>query len=146
MKAMIRAVILMRHADAQWPDYSGSDFDRPLTPRGEQDARHAGAAIAAAGLRPDHLLVSSAARTQRTAQIVASELGLAPDAVEHLDSLYNAGASTLEAELLRAAAAGRTILLIAHNPGVSDLARRLSGGGITPPFEPAHWCQVNLAG
>lgn len=142
---MTRAVILMRHADAQWSNYSGNDLDRPLTPRGEQDAMRAGAAIAAAGLQPDRLLVSPAARTLHTARIVATELGLGAEATECLDNLYNASATTLEAELRRAAASDQTILLIAHNPGITELARRLSGGGSTAPFEPAHWCQLDLA-
>ena len=28
----------MRHAHAEWPGYSGEDFDRPLTPQGLADA------------------------------------------------------------------------------------------------------------
>lgn len=144
---MAPSVFLMRHADAQWPDYTGSDFDRPLTPRGEQDAQRAGAAIAATGPRPGLLLVSPAARTRHTARLVADRLGDPAIPVSFVDALYNAGAGTLEAELRRAAAtAPGPILLIAHNPGISELARRLCGGGAVAPFEPAHWCHLELGG
>jgi phosphohistidine phosphatase len=128
----------MRHAHAEWPGYSGEDFDRPLTARGLADAVTAARAMRAAGQVPDALLASPARRTRQTAEIVARELGLDSTALHFQDALYNASAATLAKELQRRPA-GMCVLLVAHNPGISGLARQLSADPHRPPFAPAGW-------
>jgi phosphohistidine phosphatase len=137
-------VILVRHAHADWPDYHGRDFERPLTPRGSADAARTAAAIKAAGLAPAVLLVSPALRTRQTAAIIAAALGLSDDCTQFVESLYNASAQGLEAELRRSAPNGDTIMLVAHNPGISELGRQLAGDRRTRPFAPADWRQFVL--
>jgi phosphohistidine phosphatase len=138
-------VILVRHAHAEWPDYDGRDFDRPLTTRGEADAHAAGRAIHAAGISPALVLASPARRTRQTAQILGEELGLAPDALRFVDSLYNAAGATLATVLRRHAAnAGGIVMLVAHNPGVSDAARKLASDPQAPGFAPADWRLFDL--
>lgn len=137
-------VILVRHAHADWPDYRGTDFDRPLTPRGRQDAVHAASAIRTAGVRPATLLVSPALRTSQTATIIARELGIPAAAIHHVDNLYNASARTLEAELRKAAIRSTPVMLVAHNPGISELGQLLAGDPATPPFSPADWRQFQV--
>jgi len=140
-------VILVRHAHADWPDFNGCDADRPLTPQGEADAAAAAQAIRAAGNIPAVLLVSPALRTRQTATIIAHGLGLDVSAIVLVESLYNASAETLEAELRGASAtAGGTVMLVAHNPGISELARRLGRDPAFRPFAPGHWRLLNLGG
>src|SRR5690606_787937 len=135
-----RHVLIARHAHAEWPDWRGRDFDRPLTPRGEEDAARAAAAIRAAGHRPELVLVSPALRTRQTAGIMARGLGLADDALRLVDALYNASPAVLESELRQAAlGVDGLVMLVAHNPGVSYLARALAGDPAAPPFSPADW-------
>jgi len=55
--------------------------DSPLAPEGERDARRAAGAIRAAGLAPDTVYTSRLTRSQRTAGIVTTVLGLPPDRV-----------------------------------------------------------------
>ena len=78
-------------------------------------------------------------RTRQTAQILAEEFLLPEDAVRYVDSLYNASASTLEAEVRSAAMPGQLVVLVAHNPGVSNLARVLTGDPDAPSCQPAEW-------
>jgi phosphohistidine phosphatase len=138
-------VVLVRHAHADWPGYDGRDFDRPLTPRGEEDAHAAGRAIAGAGHRPALILASPARRTRQTAEIICVELGLAPALLRFVDCLYNATGAALVAELRSHADGGhRTLMLVAHNPGISDAARRLSGDPHARGFAPAEWCALPL--
>ena len=66
----MKRLLLLRHAKSAWPD-GVEDHDRPLSDRGRRDAPRMGAYIAAAGLRPDFALVSSARRTQETWALVA---------------------------------------------------------------------------
>lgn len=138
-------VVLVRHAHADWPDYDGRDFDRPLTPRGEEDAHATGRAIAGAGHRPVLILASPARRTRQTAEIICAELGLAPAVLCFDDCLYNATGAALIAELRRHADEDHpTVMLVAHNPGISDVARKLSGDPHARGFAPADWCALAL--
>jgi phosphohistidine phosphatase len=119
-------VIIVRHAHAEWPSYSGADFDRPLTSRGLAEARSSARAINDAGHRPSIMLASPACRTRQTAEILAEEFQLAPESVLYIDSLYNASSGTLA-------------LLVAHNPGVSDLVRELGVDSQAQPLKTAEW-------
>jgi phosphohistidine phosphatase len=135
-----RLVLVARHAHADWPAWQGRDFDRPLTPRGEEDAARTAEALREAGHRPGLVLVSPALRTRQTAGIIARRLGLAEGVLRPVDSLYNASPAVLEAELRQAAQeTDGLLMLVAHNPGVSQLARSLSGDPAEPAFSPADW-------
>lgn len=132
-------LILVRHAHADWPDYAGRDFDRPLTPRGLDDARATARAIHDAGHQPALLIASPALRTRQTAEIIAAELQLPPGSVRFVEGLYNASHRLLAAEARAAAAEAPLVMMVAHNPGVSELARVLAGDPEAPPYKPAAW-------
>jgi phosphohistidine phosphatase len=128
----MRQLLLLRHAQAEPAHAGGVDHDRPLTPRGRAEALEAGRCIAAAELRCQALFVSPAVRTRETADIVAATLQL--DRPPHFEpSFYLGDADALLAPL--AALSGRiaTLLLIAHNPGISELAQRF--WRTAPPLE-----------
>lgn len=141
----LHPVILVRHAHADWPAFHGCDFDRPLTPQGEADAATTARAIHAAGNIPAMLLASPALRTRQTAAIIARSLGLDEAAIVLVESLYNGSADVLETELHRGTAAtSGVVMLVAHNPGISELARRLGGDPSCRSFAPGHWQLLHL--
>ena len=81
--------------------------------------------LAEAGIRPDRILSSTALRARTTAAEFGREAGVE---VELVPELYASTASTLARW---AAGSGvRTVMLAAHNPGITDLAHRASSGGI----------------
>jgi phosphohistidine phosphatase len=121
-----RTLVLLRHAKAETPG-DGRDFDRPLTTRGHNDADAAGAWLAAHKLRPDLVLCSPAARTRQTwhgvavAMATAEPAGGAPE-VHYEHGLYDGGRTEL-VDLLRAVPdTVATVLVIGHNPTVSDVS------------------------
>ncbi|MFK4836859.1 SixA phosphatase family protein [Microbacterium sp. ZW T2_14] len=121
---MIR-LVLVRHAKSDWGDPGLDDHDRPLNDRGMRDAPRMAARLAASGFRPDIILSSTALRARTTAEAFAAEL----DVAVSLDrELYGAPASSI----LAAAAATHApaVMVVAHDPGMSALAARLSGEGI----------------
>jgi phosphohistidine phosphatase len=138
----MQQAILVRHANAEWPNYVGSDFDRPLTQQGLADAAATAAAIRDAGHRPALVLTSPSLRTVQTAEIIAGALSLPEQAVQQVGELYNAGADILHAELRRAFVDADAVLLVAHNPGISELARQLTGNPGFAAFRPAHWLHI----
>jgi phosphohistidine phosphatase len=121
---MIR-LALVRHAKSDWGDPSLDDHDRPLNDRGLRDAPRMARALAETGFRPEVILSSTALRARTTAEAFAAEFGVAVN----LDpELYGAPRRTL---LAAAAASGaRQVIVVAHDPGMTDLAEQLSGGGI----------------
>lgn len=122
---MTTRLVLIRHAKSDWGDPGLDDHDRPLNDRGLRDAPRMAAALAATGFRPDAILSSTATRATTTADFFSGALGVP---VEQQERLYGAPASVL----LRAAAERdvRSVVVVAHDPGMSVLAGQLSGGGI----------------
>jgi phosphohistidine phosphatase SixA len=118
----MQRLILLRHAEAEMSADAG-DFARALTARGRREALAAGQALAARGLVPDIALVSPAARALQTWEAVAP--ALPPVQAEFDPALYHAEAgSLLEAAEASGAA---SVLLVAHNPGLHQLALGLAG-------------------
>lgn len=113
-------LILMRHADAEKAAGSGRDRDRVLSARGRSEATRMGQALAARGFRPDLALVSPAARTRETWDIVHEALGDVE--LRHDEPLYNAGAETLRQFVEAAEDHAGCLMVVAHNPGVHLLA------------------------
>lgn len=117
-------VALVRHAKSDWGDPTLPDHDRPLNARGERDAPVQAARLAGTGFRPDVILSSTALRARTTAQAFADEFGIAPDLQPEL---YGASAPALLRAIEAAGLAGAgSVLIVAHDPGMSDLACELS--------------------
>ncbi|MGP4094101.1 SixA phosphatase family protein [Nonomuraea sp. KM90] len=118
----MRTLIVLRHAKAaQVPGLA--DRERPLTDRGERDAKRAGDEIRAAGFDPDVVLCSPALRTRRTAEIAFPETE-----ISYEREIYEAYPEEL-LELVRRSDPGLgTVVLCGHNPGVHELALGLAGG------------------
>ena len=117
----MQRLILFRHGKAENRAPSGDDFDRDLVERGRDEARATAEALAAARLIPDLVIVSAAARTVATWEAAQPAW---PDCRSDVRAnLYNADARAL----LDAGRShlGRTVAVIAHNPGVQVLAMAL---------------------
>lgn len=118
----MRQLVLLRHAKAATDSDTGEDFDRPLAPRGREDAPVVGKALSQAGADPQLVLVSTARRTRETWGLIAPNFPKAK--VEFRDELYLA-----ESEILLEAAekAGvERVMVVAHNPGLHELASRMA--------------------
>jgi phosphohistidine phosphatase len=123
-------LILLRHAKAESDAPSGDDFDRPLAPRGRREAKAVGVQLAALGYAPDLALVSPALRTRETWEIAAEALGEAE--VRFDPALYNADAGTIRRIAEAAGVRHGTVVVVAHNPGLQELAVRLLHEGAAP--------------
>jgi len=123
-------LILLRHAKAEGEAPSGDDFDRPLAPRGRREALAMGERLAAMGVRPDMALVSPALRTRETWELV--EAALPGAKVRFEPGLYNAEAGAIRRLVEAAGEPGGAVIVVAHNPGLQDLAVRLLREGAAP--------------
>jgi phosphohistidine phosphatase len=113
-------LILMRHAKAVREHEAPSDKARPLTERGQREAREAGDLLRAQAFIPARILVSTAQRTRDT----HAQLGFADISATFLDGLYMAPAEHVFAAAVTPDDSADT-LVIAHNPGLGELTQRL---------------------
>jgi phosphohistidine phosphatase len=121
-------VMLLRHAKSKKAEGGSSDHARRLKGRGKSDAPVIGAYMAHHELVPDLVLVSTAKRARQTWKRLAAALP-APPRVVYEDRLYNAGADAIIALVKGTAPTVRTLLVVGHNPGLQDTARRLIASG-----------------
>jgi len=124
-------LILMRHAKAEREAPSGRDVDRPLSARGVTDAGLVAQALAKRGVRPDVALVSAAERTRQTWDAAHDAFGDVEVLIE--PGLYDASAATLRRAVEGQEDRAGCLILIAHNPGVHQLAVELLIEGAASP-------------
>ncbi|WP_459677062.1 SixA phosphatase family protein [Acidisoma sp. 7E03] len=121
----MRHLLLLRHAKSSWHDPSLADHDRPLDAEGQADAAAMRGAILSLGLAPDLVLVSSARRTRETLEHLQPLPG-APQ-TEVTGDLYLASPRQILEQLAELPGETGRVLVIAHNPGLHDLAMILLG-------------------
>jgi len=125
-----RTLVLLRHAKAANPE-GVADTDRPLTPRGHADSAAAGAWLSHRGFGPDLVVCSPSRRTRETWHGVA--LAMATGAqVRYEDEAYGASARDLLDLVVHADRGVSTLLLIGHNPAMSQLSELLDPAGVDP--------------
>jgi len=118
----------MRHAAAVPAALGRSDFDRALSGAGRAAAAQAARRLAAAGIALERVLYSPARRTRETAMIVARELELDSAVLAAVPELYSASPPTIREAITRHHGAASVLMVIGHNPGISDFGRELGGG------------------
>jgi phosphohistidine phosphatase len=138
----VKRLTLMRHADARWKDAGFTDLQRPLNRRGTAAAEAMGRRLLELELVPELVLVSPALRTQQTAEIVARELSIPARRVLREDKLYLAAAQDLLQVAQHSGPRIAHLLLIAHNPGVSELAQLLVPNGGAPGLAAGAVCSI----
>jgi phosphohistidine phosphatase len=121
----MRQLLLLRHAKSNWDDPSLNDHDRPLDAEGREAAAMVRTAINDLGLTPDLILVSSSRRTRETLELL--EPLAATTRVERTSELYLASPRQILDQIALVPAETGSVMVIAHNPGLHDLAMTLTG-------------------
>ena len=121
----MRRAILLRHASA---GEARDDALRELTERGGREAAHAGQRIAALGATwmPTRALCSTALRASATLEAARGALASLAE-VEFSAALYLASAGELLRALQRLPDSEPCVLVVGHEPGLSEFVRLLAG-------------------
>lgn len=118
---MTITLALVRHAKSDWGHPDLDDHDRPLADRGLRDAPKMARRLADSGFVPEAILSSTALRARTTAGFFADVFGVDVSLEERL---YGAPASLLLQAAAESGAA--SVMVVAHDPGMTVLAGRLS--------------------
>jgi len=111
----MKRIIILRHAKAE--KLAQTDFARPLSPRGHDQAKQCAKWLQTLPFTIDSAIVSSSARTSST----WDDLNLNCP-VHFADDAYNASAEQWVHLIRECGQEVNTLLIVGHNPGVSDLA------------------------
>jgi len=121
----MKTLYLLRHAKSSWDDLELEDFDRPLNDRGKKAAPLMGKVMRERKVEPDLILCSPSKRTKQTVKLVLDAAKIKTD-VTYVDSIYESSTQNL-LKVLGEQSKADSILMIGHNPGMSDLLRSLTG-------------------
>jgi phosphohistidine phosphatase len=113
----MKRLILMRHAEAGW-HINMDDHERPLSAVGIRDAKRIGLWLKEKEYIPDEVISSTSTRTRETLSCLFLEC---PQIFEK--SLYLADAEQMKSTLKTLLS--ETVILLAHNPGITELAHDL---------------------
>jgi phosphohistidine phosphatase len=123
-------LVIVRHATALPHGTGGlSDEDRPLNEEGEREAVHVGRALGRIGVKPTAFVTSPLVRARRTAELAAAEL----DAPVVEDPALAGGFRYVELPDLLERHPGDPLVLVGHDPDLSDLVHRLTGAQVSMP-------------
>ncbi len=129
-----RRIIIMRHAKSDWDSDAASDFDRPLSRRGERDAPRIGKWLVEQNLAPNLVISSPARRAKETLFLAGRAWKLAKNDVIWEPAVYDASLADLLRVLNEAEIRG-ILLLVGHNPGMEDLLKYLAGDDLPAASE-----------
>jgi len=115
---------LLRHADAGDPmAWKRGDASRPISEKGEKQARALGKFLAKSGFAPDSIISSPKVRARQTAELVADAIKAKVrtdgrlGGLEDLDALSDVIAED----------GGHRVVVVGHDPDFSELAAELCG-------------------
>ena len=149
----MKTLFLIRHAKSSWDDTALPDRDRPLGDRGKRDAPKMGKRLAERDVKPDLILSSPAMRALATAKVIAKTLDYKPKNIAVNDRLYAGQADDLLDVIRELGDKLERVMLVGHNPELSELAHHLSSGIIHMPtcaiaeftFDAKSWSDIDKA-
>ena len=109
----------MRHAKAKQATIHQSDNQRNLTNSGIEEAKKMSEFIKSKNIIPDIILVSDSKRTQETWSHLQKELKHTLSRFD--EDLYLASSKTLIKKILDLDNMLDSVLILAHNPGITDV-------------------------
>jgi phosphohistidine phosphatase len=122
-------VYFVRHASAgQGKADPQKDAKRPLDKDGIRQANEMGRALAALDVQVEAVITSPLKRATQTASLVANELGH-ESKLEYADALHKQATWPKFQELLRAHGNQDAIMVVGHNPSLSEFLSLLISGG-----------------
>jgi len=132
----------MRHAEPERSE-KYSDFEYPLTEQGVADAKYLATRLNDASVTIDKILASSTKRSSETAKLVAS--GLSCESIIDIKKLYLADWETI-AEMIRGEGNDvNSILIVAHNPGVTEFIDQFADKVLTDWLRPCELVALELS-
>lgn len=122
----MKTILLVRHAKSSWDDPAVSDFERPLNSRGLRDAPEMAKRLQQRIPSIHRIYSSTAQRARLTAGLFAEKLDYRSNEIVFEPELYLAPPRAFADLIARCSDADDCIMIVAHNPGITDFANQLT--------------------
>lgn len=116
----MKTLLIVRHAKSSWDNSSLDDFDRPLNERGLRNAPEMARRLVLRNLVPNLILSSPANRAISTSRLMANQFGKSEQEIVQDKSIYEATRQDIQRLISRQNPDLDCIMLVGHNPGLSD--------------------------
>lgn len=140
----MKRLTLVRHANASWKEWAASDFERPLTRRGISETVVLGQLLLRDEIVPDLLISSPAVRARQTAELLAKELALPTNVLRFEECLYLAEVPDLKRIARSPGPKLMHLMIVGHNPCLSELARLLAPRADIAELDTATACSMTF--
>ena len=150
----MKKLFIVRHAKSSWDHPELDDYDRPLNKRGKRNAPEMGQRLANRKVKPDAMVTSPAKRAAATARRIAEQISFPVSDIQKEAMLYHGSVTNMINVIQATSDAVDSLMIFGHNPGLTDLANRLSGsdiyniptcGIVEIEFSVAHWKEIELS-
>jgi len=121
---MTKNIILIRHAKSDWDNPLLSDHQRILNNRGKRDLPIMASVLIQSYPKIDYALSSDSARTQETINSL-KKYGYELPEIHFTKNLYLANIEQFESEISALHNSINSIVVCAHNPGISEFTMKL---------------------
>jgi phosphohistidine phosphatase len=151
---MPKTLHIARHAKSSWDFEDISDIDRPLNPRGVNDAYLMARRFAGKKAFPDLVIASPANRALYTAVIYARVLKLSWDKIVLNDTVYTGDAEDIIAIIESVDNKHDSVMVFGHNPAFTVLANHFvrdpidnipTAGIVSLTFKEKNWQEIGHA-
>jgi phosphohistidine phosphatase len=124
---------IVRHGIAVEPGTPGiPDDERPLTAKGEKRMRQIARGLSKLDVKLDRIFTSPLPRARATAEIIADALGIRE--LLETSNMLQAGSSAATVERWLRERSEDRLMIVGHNPTLSDLLSLLVLGSTQPPI------------
>ena len=121
----MKKIILMRHGEAET---NKKDWDRCLSQTGKEEVSSvASQIIKYKNFSPQYVICSEAQRTKETFEVFSSFHSVPPECCMFVESLYYGKISDVLNDMLKTPSEIENLMIIGHNPLITELASKLSG-------------------
>jgi phosphohistidine phosphatase len=140
----MKQLAIARHGHAAPFESEASDHQRPLSRRGWADVAAVGSRLLRHDWQPQLIVSSSAVRTLETARCLAQALHLGESAITVDGRLYQADVAGWLLVARELPPATDKVVLVGHNPGISNFAQWLLPGQAVAGFTPGSIVTLDL--
>lgn len=122
----MKTLILLRHGRAEDKE-AKTDLERRLDDTGRMEARDMGQWLLQNGIMPDLIISSHAQRAHETATLAAEPIAYNGKNIKIEEEVYRTDAYDLLDLVQAQDDKFKTVMVVGHNPTISELAARLGG-------------------
>ena len=126
----MKQITIIRHGDSSFMKNNDHDRFRPLSQEGKKECIELAEYLSQNKMLPEKIICSDAKRTIDTSNIILEKTGWNPKLLYLDNNLYQANLEFLCELISKQSDLIEKIMLIGHNPGISNLCSKLNNSSI----------------